>query len=78
MSLYYGNISQTVHLFQELGNTKTPVGVDPSRTQYTQCQPYFLAMLSIFSFFFMRGREVVETEVSTREEVDCDTWENLE
>lgn len=35
-------------------------------------------MLSIFSFFFMRGREVVETDVSTREDVDCDTWENLE
>lgn len=24
----------------------------------------------------MRGREVVETEVSTSEEVDCDTWED--
>lgn len=35
-------------------------------------------MLSIFSFFFMRGRDVVETDVSTREEVDCDTWENQE
>ena len=33
-------------------------------------------MLSILSFFFMRGREVVETEASTKEEVDCDTWEN--
>lgn len=35
--------------------------------------PYFLAMFSILSFFFMRGLEAVETEVSTREEVDCDT-----
>jgi len=31
-------------------------------------------MLSILSFFFMRGREVVQTEASTREEVDCDTF----
>jgi hypothetical protein len=31
-------------------------------------------MLSILSFFFIRGLEVVETEVSTREEVDCDTF----
>lgn len=36
-------------------------------------QPYFLAMFNILSFFFMRGLEVVETEVSTKEEVDCDT-----
>lgn len=43
-------------------------------TRYTQHSSYFLAMLSILSFFFMRGREeVVETEASTREEVDCDT-----
>lgn len=33
-------------------------------------------MFSILSFFFMRGREAAETEVSTREEVDCDTWHN--
>lgn len=31
-------------------------------------------MLSIFSFFFMRGREVLEMVVSTREEVDWETW----
>lgn len=35
---------------------------------------YFLAMLSIFCFFFRRGRE--EEDVPTREEVDCETcWE---
>lgn len=45
-------------------------------TRAHPAQPYFLAMLSIFSFFFMRGREVAETEVSTREDVDCDTWKN--
>jgi hypothetical protein len=33
---------------------------------------YFLAMLSIFCFFFRRGRD--EEEVPTREEVDWDTW----
>lgn len=31
-------------------------------------------MLSILSFFFMRGREVLEMVVSTREEVDWETW----
>lgn len=36
--------------------------------------PHFLAMLSIFSFFFMRGREALEMVVSTREEVDWETW----
>lgn len=34
---------------------------------------YFLAMLSIFCFFFNRGRE--EVLVPTREEVDCDICE---
>lgn len=36
--------------------------------------PHFLAMLSILSFFFMRGREVLEMVVSTSEEVDWETW----
>lgn len=39
-----------------------------------RCQVYFLAMLSIFCFFFRRGRE--DEDVPTREEVDCETfWE---
>lgn len=49
---------------------------NPGQPQVHLAQPYFLAMLSILSFFFMRGREVVETEASTSEEVDCDTWED--
>lgn len=36
--------------------------------------PHFLAMLSILSFFFMRGREALEMVVSTKEEVDWETW----
>lgn len=46
---------------------------DSPQCQVHPAQPYFLAMLSILSFFFIRGREVVETEASTREEVDCET-----
>lgn len=35
---------------------------------------YFLAIMSIFCFFFRRGREEEEEEdVPTREDVDCDT-----
>lgn len=38
---------------------------------------YFLAMLSIFCFFFRRGRE--EEDVPTREEVDWETcWETIQ
>ena len=33
---------------------------------------YFLAMFSIFCFFFRRGRE--EEDVPTREEVDWETY----
>lgn len=38
-------------------------------------QMYFLAMLSIFCFFFRRGRE--EEDVPTRDEVDWETWWNI-
>lgn len=59
---------------EEFGNQENEA-TEQERSIY--CSPggvflaYFLAMLSIFCFFFRRGRE--DEDVPTREEVDCET-----
>lgn len=42
----------------------------PPRSLPPLVASHFLAILSILSFFFIRGREVLEMVVSTKEEVD--------
>ena len=49
-------------------------GQPPPASLHALVAPHFFAMLSIFSFFFIRGREALETVVSTKEEVDWETW----
>lgn len=44
------------------------VAISPFRASFPV---YFLAMLSIFCFFFRRDRE--DEDVPTREDVDCET-----
>lgn len=57
----------------EIHGLITQTAPEVARGPGALAQPYFLAMFSILSFFFMRGLDAAETEVSTREEVDCDT-----
>lgn len=68
------NVGSSFWILRNLRGQRGDARLCHRRHRHQAGDPHFLAMLSILSFFFMRGREVLEMVVSTSEEVDWETW----